>query len=124
MPLQNQNAILFLATANAPESRVFFEKTIGLEFIEETDFALVFSVCNGLLRIQKVQQLSPAPYTSMGWQVDDIESVAAVLADRGVVFDRYDGLAQSASGIWTSPLGAKIAWFKDPDGNTLSLTQQ
>ena len=123
MPLRNQNTISFLATADASESRAFFEQIVGLDLLEETDFALVFSIANGQLRIQKVQQVSPPAYTCMGWEVDDIETVVATLSDRGVVFDQYDGLQQSEHRIWTSPSGAKIAWFRDPDGNTLSLTQ-
>jgi len=123
MPLRNLNAISFLATANAGESRKFFEKLVGLEFVEETDFALVFSVGKSQLRIQKISKISPASYTSMGWQVDDIEKVVAELLDGGIVFERYDGMAQDARGMWTSPTGAKIVWFKDPDGNILSLTQ-
>ena len=123
MPLRNQNTISFLATANARESRAFFENLVGLKFIEETDFTLVFSIAKSHLRIQKVSNISPAPYTSMGWQVDDIEKAVAALRGRGVIFEVYEGLVQDLNGIWTSPTGAKIAWFKDPDGNTLSLTQ-
>ena len=123
MPLRNQNATSFLATASVVESKVFFEEVIGLNFVEETDFALVFSIGNGQLRIQKVEQVSPPPYTSMGWQVDDIEHVVGVLTDRGLAFERFDDFTQDDRGIWTSPSGAQIAWFKDPDGNTLSLTQ-
>ena len=124
MPLRNANPVSFLATANAPESRAFYETIIGLELIEETDFALVFAVGNSHLRIQKVSQVSPPPYTSMGWLVKDIKNVVASLKERGVVLDFHQGLAQDENGIWTSPSCAKIAWFKDPDGNTLSLTQE
>ncbi len=124
MTLRNQNTISFLATANARESRTFYEKQIGLYFIEETDFALVFSVANSQLRIQKVSSISPAPYTAMGWQVDDIEKTVAALVGKGVILEHFDALEQDTHGIWISPTGAKIAWFKDPDGNTLSLTQR
>jgi catechol 2,3-dioxygenase-like lactoylglutathione lyase family enzyme len=123
MPLRDQNIVAFLATENAPKSRDFFEKVIGLELVEETDFALVFLVGSGQLRIQKVTGISLQPYTSLGWQVDDIEAVVESLANKGVVFDHHEGMVQDTAGIWTSPSGAKVAWFKDPDGNTLSLTQ-
>lgn len=123
MPLRNQIATSFLATANAADSKVFFEEVIGLDFVEETNFALVFSMGNGQLRIQKVEVVSSPPYTSMGWQVDDIEDVVGVLTDRGIAFEQYSSFIQDDHGIWTSPSGAKIAWFKDPDGNMLSLTQ-
>jgi catechol 2,3-dioxygenase-like lactoylglutathione lyase family enzyme len=123
MPLQNHNAISFLATAKPTASKAFFKGTIGLPLIEDSDFALVFRLNNGQLRIQKVQDLSPAPYTALGWQVTDIEAPVAALKKKGVTFDQHSGMAKDANGIWTSPSGAKIAWFKDPDGNTLSLTQ-
>ena len=124
VPLRNQNAVSFLATSNSSKSKIFFEKALGLNFVEETNFALVFSTGNGQLRIQKIQQLSASPYTSMGWQVDDIGKVVTELTQRGVIFDQHEGLEQDSRGIWNSPSGAQIAWFKDPDGNTLSLTQQ
>lgn len=123
MPLRNQTTVSFLATENATRSRDFFENVIGLEFIEETQFALVFSTGNSQLRIQKVDQLYSPPYTSMGWQVGEIETVVSNLVARGVFFEMLSGIDQDDNGIWTSPSGAKIAWFKDPDGNMLSLTQ-
>lgn len=82
MPLRNQNAISFLATAKQSASKAFFENVVGLDLIEETDFALVFSTNNSQLRIQKVHRVFAPPYTSMGWQVDDIEKVVALLAAR------------------------------------------
>ena len=124
MPLRHQNTISFLATTNAPVSKLFFEKTVGLTLVEESEFALVFSTGNGQLRIQKVHEFSPQSYTSMGWQVTEIETVVAALTNNGVQFDQHAGLEQGVSGVWNSPSGAKIAWFKDPDGNKLSLTQQ
>jgi len=76
-----------------------------------------------MLRIQKVEQLTPAQHTVLGWGVADIHATVKGLAGKGVAFERYGFLPQDDSGVWTSPVGAKIAWFKDPDGNTLSLTQ-
>jgi hypothetical protein len=73
--------------------------------------------------VQKVRELHPAKHTVLGWEVADIHAKTRELTSRGVRFERYDGLAQDESGIWTTPSGAKVAWFKDPDGNTLSLTQ-
>jgi predicted enzyme related to lactoylglutathione lyase len=70
-----------------------------------------------------VEQVQPARYTVLGWTVDDIADAISALGERGVRFERYDGMEQSEDGVWTSPGGARIAWFKDPDGNTLSLTQ-
>lgn len=124
MPLRSLDAISFLATSDAAKSKAFFEQLLGLQLLEETDFAIVFQLGNGSLRIQKVQQVSPSPYTAMGWQVKDIGKLVGELADKGIEFERHEGLPQSDSGVWASPSGAKIAWFKDPDGNILSLTQR
>jgi catechol 2,3-dioxygenase-like lactoylglutathione lyase family enzyme len=82
--------------------------------------------CGGLgfmLRIQKAEGHRPLPYTALGWKVPDIAAELAALRARGVTFERFPGLAQDAQGIWSAPSGARIAWFKDPDGNVLSLAQ-
>jgi predicted enzyme related to lactoylglutathione lyase len=76
-----------------------------------------------MLRVQKVERTAPPPFTVLGWQVVDIAAVVNDLAKRGVTFEIYSGMGQAADGIWRSPTGARVAWFKDPDGNTLSLTQ-
>lgn len=122
MPLNDQEIISFLATSNVKESRSFFEK-IGLELVEETEFAVVYAGANGQLRIQKVEEFTPHPYTVLGWKVDAIETAVGELMKKGVIFEKYDRLSQDFNAIWTSPSGAKIAWFKDPDGNLISLTQ-
>ncbi len=115
--------IAFAATANAEKSRRFYESTVGLKFVSADDFALVFDVNGTMLRIQQVGRVDPRPYTILGWKVADIQNKAAELTERGVQFARYEGLKQDGLGIWTSPSGAKIAWFNDPDGNILSLTE-
>ncbi len=84
---------------------------------------MVFDVCGTMLRVTPVQSLVPAPYTVLGWKVSDIAVAAKTLQRAGVVFQRYPGMDQDESGIWASPGGAKVAWFKDPDGNTLSISQ-
>ncbi len=75
------------------------------------------------LRIQKVDDLRPHPFTALGWQVPRIDEVVAALAQKKVTFERFPGMDQDALGIWRSPSGARVAWFKDPDGNTLSVTE-
>jgi hypothetical protein len=98
---------------------------LQLRLTSDEAFALVFD-CNGvMLRVQKVDSVRPVPYTSLGWHTKDISRLVQQLTDRGVQFDRYEGLTnqQDELGIWTSPAGARVAWFKDPDGNVLSLTQ-
>jgi catechol 2,3-dioxygenase-like lactoylglutathione lyase family enzyme len=113
----------FVATADAARARDFYETTLGLTFIEDGPFALVFDLNGTMLRVQKVETLTPAAYTSLGWQVDDMAAQVRDLSSRGVVFERYEWMTQDALGIWTTPEGSKVAWFKDPGGNLLSLTQ-
>ncbi|MEM7015861.1 MAG: VOC family protein [Pseudomonadota bacterium] len=115
--------ILFLATDQADASRAFYEDTLGLELIADEPFALVFRVAEHTLRIQKVEQAQVLPYTTLGWNVEDIDSAIKQLSDKGVTFERYDGMGQDERGVWQTPDGAKITWFKDPVGHLLSLTQ-
>ena len=113
----------FAATANAQAAKQFYQSVLGLALVEDAPFALVFNSNGTTLRIQKVQQVFPIPYTVLGWAVADIQATVRALSAQGVVFQRYDGLDQDAEGIWQSPGGARVAWFRDPDGNTLSLTE-
>ncbi len=115
--------ILFLATANAKRARKFFEEILGLEFVADEPPALVFQVGKSMLRIQKVQRVHAAPYTALGWKVDDIRATVRRLGKSGVKFERYEGMNQDADAIWQAPSGALVAWFRDPDGHVLSLTQ-
>ena len=96
---------------------------LGLEFVSDEPYAVVFNANGTTLRIQKVAEVNPAPYTALGWHVTNIESVIAALKDRGVEFLMFEGFGQNELGIVTFPGGAKVAWFKDPDGNTLSLDE-
>lgn len=121
--LTYNNAISFVATRDATTARSFYEGTLGLQLVADEHFALVFNVNGRMLRVAKTETSSPAANTVLGWEVDDIEAKVKELAARGVVFLRYEGMPQDAAGIWTSPSGAQVAWFKDPDGNNLSLTQ-
>ncbi len=121
--LEARPIIAFVSTTDAPRAKEFYANTLGLRLVSEDTFALVFDAAGTMLRVVPVRQLVAAPYTVLGWQVPDIERAARDLAERGVAFRRYEGLPQDSLGVWTSPGGAKIAWFTDPDGNTLSLTQ-
>jgi catechol 2,3-dioxygenase-like lactoylglutathione lyase family enzyme len=115
--------IVFLATANAKESRTFYEGALGLTFISDEPPALVFQIGKSMLRIQKVERVQAAPYTALGWEVADIRETVRSLRSSGVIFQRYEGMGQDKDNIWHAPSGAFVAWLKDPDGNTLSLTQ-
>lgn len=116
-------AILFAATTNPDGSRHFYETLLGLKFLSEQPHALVFDVDGVEFRIQKVDQVTPVPYTALGFKTGDIKSEIAELKDKGLAFEVYPFLDQDALGIWTTPDGTQIAWCKDPDGNVVSLTQ-
>jgi catechol 2,3-dioxygenase-like lactoylglutathione lyase family enzyme len=119
-----QNKIIaFVATRNSERSREFYEKTLGLRLVGVNVFAIVFDAAGTMLRVVKVDSLAPTPFTVLGWDVENIEDTVGKLASRGISFEVYPGFGQDDRGIWNSPPGARIAWFKDPDGNVLSLTQ-
>jgi catechol 2,3-dioxygenase-like lactoylglutathione lyase family enzyme len=113
----------FVATTDFEKARDFYEHTLGLAFVSEDEFALVFRSGEVSVRIAAVKALLPAAHTVLGWQVDKIEDEVRTLAERGVAFQRFPFLEQDELGIWTAPDGAKVAWFPDPDGNVLSLAQ-
>jgi predicted enzyme related to lactoylglutathione lyase len=121
--LNKSNLISFVATSNATAAKEFYKKILGLTFVSGDQFALVFKAKGTMLRIQKVDKVNPHGYTAIGWQVADIEKEVSLLSKRGITFAQYQGMNQDDHGIWTAPSGAKIAWFSDPDGNILSLTQ-
>ncbi len=116
------NPVMFLATANAERSRAFYEQTLGLSFVADEPYALVFRVGASTLRIQKVEQVYHPPYTALGWAVSDMRQTVHDLHAAGVAFEFYDGLSQDADGIWQAPDGASVAWFRDPDGHVLSVS--
>ena len=121
--LAGDDLIAFVATGDPAGARAFYGDTLGLELVEETPFAVVFRAGATMLRVTIVDAVVAAPYTVLGWAVEDIAARVRELGERGVAFERYAGMEQDELGIWRSPSGARIAWFKDPDGNTLSLTQ-
>jgi catechol 2,3-dioxygenase-like lactoylglutathione lyase family enzyme len=124
MPLTAHAPIAFIPTAKPEAARAFYEQALGLTFVSDDDFALVFRVgpTQTMLRVVRTGDFTPAPFTIFGWEVEDIHATVAELATKGVEFLRYDFLQQDESGIWNAPGGPKVAWFKDPDGNTLSLS--
>ena len=121
--LSSGKLIAFAATTSPAVAKLFYSETLGLSFVEESPFALVYEVNGTMLRVQKVDRLAPSGYTTLGWEVEDIRSMMKRLTEKGVHVEKYPGLDQDDDGIWTTPDGAYVAWFKDPDGNVLSLTQ-
>jgi catechol 2,3-dioxygenase-like lactoylglutathione lyase family enzyme len=115
--------VAFVATADGARARDFYGSVMGLRLVADEPFALVFDANGVMLRVQKVEAVRPVAYTTVGWSVADIATTVRGLSAKGVVFERYPGLSHDDLGVWTSPNGGRVAWFKDPDGNILSLTQ-
>lgn len=121
--LSESKLVAFVATTNPEKAKIFYGEILGLDEVESTPYALVFHANGTTIRIQIVETLTPPLYTSLGWEVSDISTTVQFLMAKNVSFEFFDSLPQDKFGIWTTPAGAKVAWFKDTDGNTLSLTQ-
>jgi len=115
--------IAFVATTTPDRAKEFYSSVLGLQLLSEDGFALMYDAGGTKLRVAVVKELQPAGYTVLGWIVPDIRRSIQDLMKRGVEFRQYEGFGQDDLGIWTSPSGARVAWFGDPDGNTLSLTE-
>ncbi len=119
--LTNQPLKAFIPTVNPQKAKEFYGKILGLPLVGEDGFALQFNANGTFLRVTTVQHLQPHPFTVLGWSVADIDVAVTTLVARGVVFEQYGLPGQDDKGIWTAPGGTKVAWFKDADGNLLSL---
>ena len=113
----------FVPTTKPEAAKSFYKDVLGLRLLSQDNYALEFEVNGILLRVITVPELKPQAFTVLGWNVADIASTIKSLNDKNVFCEKYDSLEQDDSGIWTSPNGPKVAWFKDPDGNILSLTE-
>jgi len=122
--LASSSLVAFVGVCDPDRAKRFYRDTLGLRLVsEELPFALVFDVQGTMLRVTVVPEVKPAKFTVLGWKVPDIQAAVSSLEEEGVEFQRYAGLQQDGLGIWTSPNGARVAWFHDPDGNILSVTQ-
>lgn len=122
--LASSSLVAFVGVCDPDRAKRFYRDTLGLRLVsEELPFALVFDVQGTMLRVTVVPEVKPAKFTILGWKVPDIQAAVSSLDKEGVEFQRYAGLQQDGLGIWTSPSGARVAWFHDPDGNILSVTQ-
>ena len=121
--LCNCPVIAFIPTRDAAKARTFYEGVLGLTFVSDDAFAIVMDAKGTMIRIVRVGEFTPMPFTILGFQVENIHQAVVELAGKGLVFARYAYFEQSSEGIWTSPNGSKVAWFLDPDGNTLSISQ-
>ena len=114
----------FLATTDYDQAREFYEGKLGFEFVSLDQYALVMRVGGHSIRISKIPNFTPRPGTVLGWEVTDILAVVSWLRDRGVALEKYPFVQDQKLGVWTAPGGSKVAWFKDPDGNILSVSQR
>jgi catechol 2,3-dioxygenase-like lactoylglutathione lyase family enzyme len=121
--LSENKLIGFVPTKDSQKARAFYQDKLGFEFVGDDPFALVMRAGETMIRITKTPDFTPAPYTVMGWEVRDIEAVVRWLSGRGVAFEKYPFVQDRELGVWTTPTGDKVAWFKDPDGNVLSVSQ-
>jgi catechol 2,3-dioxygenase-like lactoylglutathione lyase family enzyme len=112
----------FVATAQPEAAKAFYGTVLGLPLLDDSPFALVFDANGTRLRVQKVQQVTVAPYTVLGWRVPDVRATVQALAAKGVEFRRYPGIEQDELGVWMAPGNTQVAWFRDPDGHTLSIS--
>jgi catechol 2,3-dioxygenase-like lactoylglutathione lyase family enzyme len=115
--------VAFAATTDLERSHAFYAGVLGLRRVETSPFANVYDANGTALRVTRVETVAVAPYTVLGWSVGDIHAVIAALEARGVTFDRFDGVEQDTAGVWTAPGGTRVAWFRDPDDNRLSVSQ-
>jgi len=121
--LGSTNIVAFVPITDAAKSRAFYEGVLGLRFVKDDGFAMVLDANGIMIRAAKMKEVTPAQFTVLGWQVSDIENVVQALQAKGVHFEIFGFFKQDELGIWTAPTGDKVAWFKDPDGNILSVSQ-
>ena len=121
--LGSTRIMAFIPTRDATKARAFYEGLLGLRVVSEDQFALVLDANGIMVRVTKVPEFKPQQFTILGWAVPNVEQAVSGLQERGVNFERYGFEGQDDRGIWAAPGGAKVAWFKDPDGNVLSVSQ-
>jgi len=124
--LDQAKLVAFIPSRDPMKAKSFFIDVLGLRFVSEDAFAVIFDssgIAVRLVDVSSVKDFKPAAFTILGWSVEDIQQTVRGLQERGVTFERYPGMTQDDVGVWVAPSGAKVAWFKDPDGNTLSLSE-
>ena len=121
--LHDAELVAFVPSTDLARSAAFYGDVLGLPIVHDDGFAVVLDAHGTTVRVTQVPGHVPASFTVLGWQVADLPAVVDTAVGRGVVFVRYDGFDQDDRGIWRAPGGAAVAWFRDLDGNLLSLTQ-
>lgn len=121
--LGSKNIVAMVPIKDAEKSRAFYEGVLGLRYLKDDGFALVLDANGVMVRAVKMKDFTPAQFTVLGWQVSDIENMVRELSKKGVHFEVFGFFKQDDLGIWTAPGGDRVAWFKDPDGNILSVSE-
>jgi|ERR1017187_854477 catechol 2,3-dioxygenase-like lactoylglutathione lyase family enzyme len=121
--LGDKKIVGLIPITDVARAKSFYADKLGLKFVSEDPFALVFDANGNMLRLTKMKEFTPQRFSILGWEVADIEAAVRQLTAAGVAFERYGFLEQDELGIWTAPDGAKVAWFLDPDGNNLGISQ-
>ena len=121
--LGSMKVVAFVPIKDSEKARSFYEGVVGLRFVKDDGFALVFDANGIMVRAAQMKDFTPAQFTVLGWQVYEIENVVRALQKKGVHFEIFGFFQQDELGIWTAPTGDKVAWFKDPDGNILSVSE-
>jgi catechol 2,3-dioxygenase-like lactoylglutathione lyase family enzyme len=119
--LGDETLVAFLGTSQPAAARTFFGDVLGLTFVEEHEHLVIFTSGAARLSLQKLEAVTPPHGTALGWNVKDLRGAMKTLVERGVVFERFEGMSQDETGVWSPVPGVGVAWFKDPDGNLLSL---
>ena len=122
-PLAGAAPVAFVPSTDLDRSKAFFTEVLGLALVEQSPFACVLAANGTTVRVTQVGPYVAASHTVLGWEVRDVAATAAALARRGVTLVQFDGMEQDDLGVWTAPGGDRVAWFRDPDGNVLSITQ-
>ncbi len=117
------SVVTFLTTQSPDAAIAFYRDKLGFRFLRDDGFALVFDMNGVMLRIAKAKSFTPAQGTVLGWESRDMAATMKKLVQQGIAFERYPNMGQDADGVCTFPTGDKVAWFKDPDGNVLSISQ-
>lgn len=121
--LDSAKMIGFLITKDYDAARAFYEGKLGFEFVSVDQYAMVMRIGGHMVRISKLPEFTPQRFTVLGWEVPDVEAAVAWLERQGVITEKYPWVQDKEHGVWTTPNGDKVAWFKDPDGNVLSVSQ-
>ncbi len=121
--LGTSKIIGFVPITDGARARAFYEGVLGLRFVSDDGFAVVFDANGNMIPSAKMKEVTPAQFTILGWEVKGIEDVVRALTSKGVHFEIFSFFKQDELGIWTAPTGDKVAWFKDPDGNVLSVSE-